>query len=273
MTDAPTRVAVQRWHHWVPGAAVAVMAAAATLFPGLAIAQDVYLRAGLDLSRPAATHFTDADCASLVPAALYGCGVGGDGVPLRSVGDLGTVAGVEFGLGYAVVPAVRLEALLTYQPRLTFDGHANFLAPDREQSVSVDLSSRSGILAVYVDLPGLGVRPLGPLSPFVGGGLGATSVASGETRMTFPQTRTLVPGARRTALTWRLTAGLGMSWGERATLDLAWRYTDAGVIETGAGQGWVEWRDGSRDPVGLDLAPTQAPLRSHGLHLSLRYEL
>ena len=24
---------------------------------------------------------------------------------------------------------------------------------------------------------------------------------------------------------------------------------------------------------GLDLAPTQAPLRSHGLHLSLRYEL
>ena len=60
---------------------------------------------------------------------------------------------------------------------------------------------------------------------------------------------------------------------ERATLDLAWRYTDAGVIETGAGPGRVEWLDGSRDPVGLDLAPTQAPLRSHGLHLSLRYEL
>ena len=56
-------------------------------------------------------------------------------------------------------------------------------------------------------------------------------------------------------------------------LDLAWRYTDAGVIETGAGPGRVEWLDGSRDPVGLDLAPTQAPLRSHGLHLSLRYEL
>ena len=85
--------------------------------------------------------------------------------------------------------------------------------------------------------PGVGVRPLGPLSPFVGGGLGATRVASGETRMTFPKTRTLVSGTRRTALTWRLTAGLGMSWGERATLDLAWRYTDAGVIETGAGPG------------------------------------
>ena len=202
----------------------------------------------------------------------YGCGLGGDGAPRRSVGDVGTVAGVELGLGYAVAPAVRLEALLTYRPRFTFDGHANFLDPDRQQSVSVGLSSLSGILAAYVDLPGLGVRPLGPFSPFVGGGLGAARVASGETRMTFPKTRTLVPGTRRTGLTWRLTAGLGMSWGERATLDLAWRYTDAGVIETGAGQGRVEWLDGSRDPVGLDLAPTQAPLRSHGLHLSLRYE-
>ena len=85
--------------------------------------------------------------------------------------------------------------------------------------------------------PAWGVRPLGSLSPFVGGGLGATRVASGETRLTFPKTRTLVPGTRRTALTWRLTAGVGMSWGERATLDLAWRYTDAGVIETGAGPG------------------------------------
>ena len=97
--------------------------------------------------------------------------------------------------------------------------------------------------------------------------LGAARVASGETHMTFPKTRTLVPGTRRTGLTWSLTAGLGMSWGERSTLDLAWRYTDAGVIETGAGPGRVEWLDGSRDPVGLDLAPTQAPLRSHGLHL------
>ena len=291
MTDSLLRGAAKRWHYWAwewqaekgpfghlkrdPHFGVVVVvtlsAAVVTLFPGLAAAQDVYLRAGIGLTRPAETHFTDADCASLVPAALYGCGVGGDGAPLRSVGDVGTVAGVELGLGYAVAPAVRLEALLTYRPRFTFDGHANFLDPDRQQSVSVDLSSLSGILAAYVDLPGLGVRPLGPFSPFVGGGLGAARVASGETRMTFPKTRTLVPGTRRTGLTWRLTAGLGMSWGERATLDLAWRYTDAGVIETGAGQGRVEWLDGSRDPVGLDLAPTQAPLRSHGLHLSLRY--
>ena len=33
MTDSPTRVAAQRWHHGVPGAAVALMAVAATLLP------------------------------------------------------------------------------------------------------------------------------------------------------------------------------------------------------------------------------------------------
>ena len=51
MTDSPTRVTEQQWHHAVPGAAVALMAAAATLLPGLAVAQDVYLRAGL-VGRP-----------------------------------------------------------------------------------------------------------------------------------------------------------------------------------------------------------------------------
>ena len=93
------------------GACVLALAGAG-LSTGSASAQPAsgfYLRAGLDLSRLADTHFTDADCASLVPAALYGCGVGGDGAPLRSVGDFGTVAGVELGLGHAVAPAVRLE--------------------------------------------------------------------------------------------------------------------------------------------------------------------
>ena len=273
MTDSQTRAAEKRWHRGAPVAAMALMAAAATLLPGPAAAENIYLRVGIGLTRPADTQFTDADCSSMFPAALYGCGLGGDGAPHRSVGDFGTVAGLELGLGYAVAPAVRLEALVAYQPRFTFDGRANFLDPDRRQSVSADLSSLSGILAASVDLHGFGVRTLGPFSPFVGGGLGAARVVSRETRMTFPKTMTIVPGTRRTGLIWRLTAGLGMSWGERATLDLAWRYTDSGVIETGEGQGRVEWLDGSRNPLVLDLAPTRAPLRSHGLRLSLRYAL
>ena len=117
-----------------------------------------------------------------------------------------------------------------------------------------------------------GLRKLGLFNPFIGGGIGAARVAIDETRMTFPRTTTIVPGTSRTGLTWMLTAGLRMSLGgERTTLDLAWRYTDYGVIETGEGMGRVEWRDGSREPLALDLAPTRAKLKNHGLRLSLRY--
>ncbi len=68
-----------------------------------------------------------------------------------------------------------------------------------------------------------------------------------------------------------VTAGVGMAVGERAILDLAWRYTDLGKVRTDRGPGRVVWRDGSREPLPLDLAPTEARLRGHGIRLSLRY--
>ena len=44
-----------------------------------------------------------------------------------------------------------------------------------------------------------------------------------------------------------------------------------GASRTGRGAGRVVWRDGSREPLPLDLAATRARLASHGLRLSLRY--
>ncbi len=265
--DTPPPRTEKLGNHWGHAAVVASIASAA-LLPGTAEAEDLYLRVGIGLGRSAETQFTDEDCSSIFPAALYGCGTGGDGTPFRSIGNFSTAASLEFGLGYAVAPAVRLETLVEYWPRFTFDGRANFLDPERLQSVSADLSSLSGMLAAYVDLPKLGLRKF---SPFIGGGIGAARVAIGETRMTFPKTTTIVPGTSRTGLTWMLTAGLGISLAEQTTLDLAWRYTDYGVIETGEGKGRVEWRDGSREPLALDLARTRAKLRSYGFRLSLRY--
>ena len=251
--------------------AATLIGIAATLVPGVGVAGDVYLRAGIGFDLPAETRFMDKDCSSVSPAALYGCGTGGDGAPLRSLGDFGTVAGVEFGVGHILTRATRVEVLVEYRPRFAFDGRANFLAPARQQSVSADLSSLSGMLAAYLDLPELGVPRLGRFSPFLGGGVGAVRVEIGETRMAFPKTTTIVPGARRVNLAWMLTAGVATSLGDDTTLELAWRYTDLGLVETGEGRGRVVWRDGSREPLPLDLAPTRAKLRSHGLRLSLRY--
>ena len=58
---------------------------------------------------------------------------------------------------------------------------------------------------------------------------------------------------------------------EDKTLDFAWRYSDLGEVRTGQGEGRVIWRDGSRDPLQLNLAQTRARLRTHGIRLSVRY--
>ena len=123
----------------------------------------------------------------------------------------------------------------------------------------------------YVDLPGLGLPKIGPFGPFIGAGVGVVRTRIGQTRMTFPRTTTIVPGASRVGLAWMLTAGVAVALGERATLDLAWRYSDLGEVRTGRGEGRVVWRDGSREPRPLDLAATRANLASHGLLLSVRY--
>ena len=153
-----------------------------------------YLRAGFvaDGSKP--TRFKDEDCSSTSPAALYGCGDGVDGAPLSSLGDFGTKAGIDLGLGYVAAPALRLEAMLQHRPRFSFDGRANFIQTTDRQDVSAELSTLTGMLAAYVDLPALGLPRVGPLSPFAGAGAGLSRIRIGETRMEFPRTRTVVPG-------------------------------------------------------------------------------
>ena len=232
-----------------------------------------YLRGGVLLDWGYDTRFQDGDCSSEVPAALYGCGMGDD-APLDSLGDFGTIAGLEIGLGYAIVPALRLEAALQYRPDFSFDGRANYTQPetDDRQDVSAKLSSLSGTLAAYLDIPALLLLQFTPIGPFIGVGGGLSHIEIGETRMDSSRTSTIVPGDEHVSFSWMLTAGLAVSLPGRLTVDVAWRYTDHGSIETSSGKGRVVWRDGSREPLELDLSGTKGHLRSHGLNVSLRYE-
>ena len=234
-------------------------------------ADDFYVRAAIVLDWSETTRFKDEDCLRTAPAALYGCGNGIDGAPLSSLGDFGMIAGFDFGIGYVVVPAVRLEASVQHRPSFSFDGHANFNQTAGRQDVSADLSSLSGMFATYVNLPSLGLPRLGPFSPFIGVGSGVSHIRIDATRMDFPRTSTIVPGGKRVNITWMLTAGVEAALGDRVMIDLAWRYTDYGIVETGRGKGRIVWRDGSRDPLDLDLAETRADLQSHGLIVSARY--
>ena len=248
----------------------ALIALSVALSAGAAPAEDFYLRAGIGFDRPTKTEFRDKNCEIEAPVPLYGCGPALDGTPYRSVGDFGTVAALEVGIGGKVAPALRLEALVEYRPSFTFSGRANFLAPGRRQSVSADLSVLSGMVAAYADLPELGLPRLGPFDPFVGAGVGVARIRTGETQMMFPSTTTIVPGASRSDFAWMVTAGIATALSESTTLDVAFRYSDLGTAETSTGGGRVVWRDGSREPLMLDQAASKAYFRNYGFRLSLR---
>ena len=224
------------WQIWRIFAAAVVIS---VLSGARAWANDIYVRAGVGLDWSEDTRFKDEDCTNHSPPAiyaLYGCGPGNDGAPLSTHGDFSAPAGFELGLGHTIMPALRIEALVQYRPRFTLTGHANFLQTTGRQEVSARLSSLSGMFAAYVDLPQLGVPRLGPFNPFVGGGVGASSIDIGKTRMKFTRTRTIVPGGHQVNFTWMLTAGVSTSLTDRLTLDLAYRYTDSGLCRNRRGE-------------------------------------
>ena len=238
------------------------------MLPVAADADEIYIRAGVSIDRSSGARFTDADCST---HALYGCGSGQDGAPFSAFGDFGTSVAIEIGVGRRVAPGLRIEGVLHSRPGATYEGRANFLAADRRQSVSADLSVLSGLAVAYADLPALG-----PFRPFAGGGAGISRIALDETTMTFPQTMTLVPAGRRNSFAWMAAAGVALPLGGAATLDVAWRYLASGRVVTGAGTGRVLFHDGSihyrnGQPNEFRLGETQTSLESHGLQLSLRY--
>lgn len=250
--------------------AAPVSAAAESEPTGAGPSREFYFRAGVVLDWTREARFVDEDCSSESPAALYGCGPGNDGAPKSSLGDFGTTDGFRLGLGYAPAPALRLEGTVQYVPSFSFEGTANFVQTLEQQIVSADLSVLTGMAAAYLDLPELGLPRLGPFRPFIGAGAGVSRIDMDEMHMRFPKTTTIVPAGRRVNFAWMLTAGVAVSLAEKTILDLAWRYADYGAAGTDRGVGRVVWRDGSRDPLQLDLGETQASLRGHELSISLR---
>lgn len=251
-----------------PSAGVAAPAPA-----GVQPSSRLYLRAGLSLDRSRETRFKDRDCGAPRPGHFYGCGPGVDGAPFSSLGDFGTIAGIELGIGYVASPVLRVDATAEIRPEFSFDGHSNYLR-QHPKTVSADASSLSAMLSAYVDLARLGLPRFGPFTPFVGGGVGLSRIDIDDMRLDFPETVVTIPGGHRTSFAWMLTAGLSTSLGERMTLDLAWRYTDFGAVETGRGTARTVCRnEGCGRASSYPVPETYARLATHGLRLSIRYSL
>ena len=80
----------------------------------------------------------------------------------------------------------------------------------------------------------------------------------------------LLSGSRARANDVYIRAGVGTSLTDRLTLDLAYRYTDSGSVETDEGSARVVNRAGDV-LVPLNVGQTRAYLSSHGVWVSLRY--
>ena len=258
---------------------IALLAAViGTAVPERAFA-DSYIRGSVLFDRPKDTGFLEDDCSTAHDR--YACETGIDG-------DFETMTGLEVGLGYAMMPALRLEAALQYRPEFSFQGRADISLQDAflplnltaERDFTAELTVWSGMLATYLDIPipGFGLLRHTPLSPFVGIGGGVSRIEIGDAdfgggQLESQASRLILPGDHQFSFSWMLTAGIAVSLANW-TVDVAWRYTDIGSIEsaTGIAEDVCQFLDCRvPDDIDLPLASTLGELRSHGLTLSLRY--
>ena len=233
---------------------------------------DSYIRGSVLFDRPKDTGFLDDDCSTADDR--YACETGIDG-------DFDTMTGLEVGLGYAMMPALRLEAALQYRPEFSFKGQADIslLGQTAERDFAAELNVWSAMLAAYLDIPipGFGLLRHTPLSPFIGVGGGVSRIDVGDadfggSQLESQASRLILPGDHQFSFSWMLSAGIAVSLANW-TVDVAWRYTDLGGVESATGIAEDACRlVGCRlSGIDLPLASTLGELRSHGLTLSLRY--
>jgi len=252
---------------------LAILGLALTLAPASPRAAEIrpYLRGlvGLDVSRDAT--FKDADCADKKPAALFGCGPGIDGAPLGAYGDFGSSALFEVAAGLELTDYLRIEAALSHRPGFAFEGEANFLRTPGDQPVSGDVTQSSAMAFVYLEpLAALGKETV--LQPFIGGGIGVSHNEIGEMTYDFPGLKqpaySLMPGGSWTGFAWAATAGLGYEVSNSLTLELAYRYSDLGTVQTDDGTLFIQ-RHNFAKPI--PIAETEADLVSQSVTVSARW--
>jgi opacity protein-like surface antigen len=242
----------------------ALLAIASTVLPAQA---EPYLRLGVGGGGSVPATFRDSDCQLVQPPALFGCGTGRNGEPLGAAGAFGSGVVLDAGLGVRLNRWLRAEGLFSYRPAYEYNGQANFLQSAPPQPVYANLSSIAAFGVAYLDLP-----HISSVQPFIGAGVGAARNRISAVTYGFPalapDATTTMPGGTTTGLAWLLTAGVAIPLNDQLSLDLAYRYTDLGTVQTDTGSATIVRPSGTRS---LEIAGTQSALQTHGAMLTLRY--
>ncbi len=194
----------------------------------------VYLRTGAGVSWSRDANFSDSDCQSSSPAAFFGCSNGNDGKAIGAYGDFGNSVVLDLGFGYLWNDWLRTELSFSYRPSLEFEGKSNFnqINPGFNQSVRADLKSFSGMLVGVVKPLALLGRKKWRIEPLIKAGLGVAHNSIDSMEYTFPLTATSTPGGDHTGFAWMTGAGFAYKLTDTVELELMYRYSDLGEVNT-----------------------------------------
>jgi len=231
-----------------------------------------YLRGAVGYEKSLSANFSDTDCASIYPPALFGCANGNDGQAIGAYGDFGHYPMGEVAVGRQILPWLRADLALAYRFNMNYDGNANFLSVGPHQPVSAKADSLSGMVNLFVDINGLlPGKKLWRFQPYVGGGIGMSYNRIGQMTFLFPDNPgahkiSITPSGDRKDVAFMLAIGTGIILTEHLSLDIAYRYFDLGRMETAAGNMVMDII-----PAGIAINNIESPLRTHSLALGLRY--
>lgn len=225
---------------------------------------------GYEKSRQA--NFTDTDCSSTNPPALFGCANGSDGQPIGAYGDFGHFPLLELALGRQLLPWLRADLAVSYRFDMNYEGNANFLSVGASQPVSGKADALSGMVNVFVDISGLFAgKKLWRFQPYIGGGAGLSYNRIGPMTFAFPENprahkTSITPSGDRKDFAFMLAVGTGVSLTDSLSLDIAYRYVDLGRVGTSPGNMYM-----NTVPQGIAVDSIETRLRAHGLAVGLRY--
>jgi opacity protein-like surface antigen len=176
--------------------------------------------------------------------------------------DFGNSAVVDIGAGAAMPLGgvdVRGEFAIGYLPSFTGNHSAPNTAGTTILSTQTDVRTWTFMANGYVDIP-----TSSAFTPYLGAGLGVASNHLKPVTYAFNGTASATEtGMTKTNFAWSLAAGVGYKLGSATTLDLGYRYLDAGDVASSGNITLVNGLTSTQPPV-------KSKLKAHELTMGIR---
>src|SRR5215831_6493714 len=193
--------------------------AAACLAAATAQAQ-FYVRADGAYSKTVRAAFADND-----PTLCRICG-NATGTSAGQFDDFGSGAAVSVGAGTRFSPSGRVDITLGYR-KYKLDQSDKFNPPTQ---FNADITSLALMGNLYLEL-----SDKGGVTPYIGFGVGASQNTLGDVAIENSGIKGTIPGDTKLGFAWGAMFGFSFPLASHFAIDIAYRYTDLGNVQTKQG--------------------------------------